>query len=61
MRMEQRQLYDLHIGDTFRFCGEPGVNTLITDIDDVGCVGYEDRSGYYHEVPASALVINFSK
>lgn len=88
MRIERRQLYELQLGDTFRFCGEAnehielvkkwlkdkssvsqeelkanadGVNTLINEIDDVGCVGYEDRSGCYHEAPAGTdvLAINF--
>ena len=56
--MQQRHLWHLKIGDTFRFVGEAGVNTVLTDIDDVGCVGYATKEGWYHETAASGIVMD---
>tara|TARA_R110000765_G_scaffold157770_2_gene261172 strand:- start:390 stop:848 length:459 start_codon:yes stop_codon:yes gene_type:complete len=50
-------LRDLEVGDTFRFLGESSINTVVTDTDDVGCIGYEDEDTYYHEIPVSNAVI----
>tara|TARA_R110000803_G_scaffold20892_1_gene53228 strand:- start:27 stop:404 length:378 start_codon:yes stop_codon:yes gene_type:complete len=50
-------LRDLEVGDTFRFLGESSINTVVTDTDDVGCIGYEDEDTYYHEIPVSNVVI----
>ena len=56
--MQQRPLWQLEIGDTFRFVGEAGVNTVLTDIDDVGCVGYATKEGWYDEVPAASTIMD---
>ena len=56
--MQQRHLYQLEIGDTFRFVGEAGVNTLVTDTDDIGCVGYTTKEGWYYEAAASGIVMD---
>lgn len=56
--MKQQYLMHLAIGDTFRFIGEAGINTVVTDIDDVGCVGYETKEGWYYETPGSGTVID---
>jgi|TARA_R110000868_G_scaffold64044_1_gene192672 hypothetical protein len=50
-------LQDLEVGDTFRFLGDSGINNVVTDTDDVGCIGYQDEDTYYHEIPASTVVI----
>jgi hypothetical protein len=56
--MQQRHLCHLEVGDTFRFIGEAGINTVVTDIDDVGCVGYETKEGWYYETPCSGIVMD---
>ena len=35
-----------------------GINTVVTDIDDVGCVGYETKEGWYYETPCSGIVMD---
>ena len=58
--MQERlaRLWDLKLGDQFRFQGEAVQYKLLMEADEIGCCGFETVLGrWYDEQPASRIVL----